>query len=468
MSYFAVGVTGGSLANSLTSANVGNRSLTCLGLTGQVSLLYTPTQIKAGVPVSLAAGEYTFTIIGFSNAASGFSSVTDMYSRSPSVGAFFISQLTAKVVPGQALKLISSYNGGTAPDLNNGCRLPNGILYALTLSNTFPRLYRKSGGSWTNDLLPDGGASFGGASLAVDSSGNAMAALNTGTGVGVSFSMLPNVYQQIATNVQTNGSNGVAIAVTEDGVRHAIANFYGGSASSAAEYSSNGGAWVRGADVFTGGPFPYQSMRAVAGPNNTVVASANVSSPGTPMDIAVKGSNGVWGPVGVVGDVGGTSCAAGVTKTALAFDSQGFAYGAYVCGAAQDKIGIVHNRSGTWANFLAINANGTAINDVDLYIVGGTMHLVFNGAADVLYTSSLEGSAVFSPPTVIRNIQTDAILQLGIVGADASHLHVMGMESTSNGLRLTHTTNETGTWQSEVVAATLGAGDTLQKRIFLR
>ncbi len=469
MDYFTVAVTGGSVSDSLTSANVGLRSLICLKLKGQVSRLYKPTQIvNNAVPIPLAAGLYTFTIIGFSSAVSDATSVIDMYSRSPSLKAFFISQLTASVVPGQALQLKSAYDGVSAPDLNPGCLLSSGTLYALTLTGTFPYLYRKIGGSWTNDLLPAGGTSDGTASLAGDSSGNAMAALGSRTTGGVGFSMLPNVYQQIISNVDTSGTNGVAIAVTGDGLRHAIGNYYNGASTTGAEYFSSGGAWARGTSFLPSGS-TYENFRAVAGPNNTIVASANSILAAAPMSIALKGSNGVWGAVGTVSDVGGTSCMVIVTKTALAFDSQGFAYGAYVCGAAQDKIGIVHNRSGSWANFLAINANGTAINDVDLYTVGGTMHLVYDGGVNVSYSSMPEGGIVFSPPSIIRTMPLgDRTIQLGLVGADASHLHVMGMETFSTFTRLVHTTNETGSWQTEVVSGVLGASDTLHKRIFLR
>src|SRR5690606_32746778 len=119
MDYYLVAVSGGSLSSSLTSANVGMRSLDCLQLGGQIFFPYTFDQITSGASLALAAGEYRFSILGFSGSAvPGAATVGQVYAGSPALKAFLLAQLTATVTPGQNVKLTASYNAPAATDLN--------------------------------------------------------------------------------------------------------------------------------------------------------------------------------------------------------------------------------------------------------------------------------------------------------------------------------------------------------------
>ena len=469
MNYFAIAVSGGSLTNNVTSANVGNRSVSCLKLNGQVFFPYTYSQIVAGVPLALAAGNYTFTILAFSNANAGATTIAQLYSGSPSLNAFEIATLAASVTPGQSIRLDSAYDGGTAVDLQVSCPPSNGNLYALTLTSSVPRLYRRLNGVWQNDLIPDGGTLYGSASLAVDTSGTALVALASSSSAGANFAMLPNVYQQIATGATTGDKNDVAIVVKDSGVRSAIANVYDGLTQyTGVEFTTNGTVWTAGSTVFPNA-FAYQNFRLVAGPGDRLLASANPEVAAAPLRVAVKVA-GTWEASTVVQEVNGTLCNAPIVKASLAFDSLGNAYAAYVCGMSQDIIGMLTNRSGSWANFQVLTTSGNGINDLDLLIVDGNMHVAYAVGTQVFHSTAPEGSSTFSPSVVVRTLPGgEQIIRVGIVGIDANHLHVMAMElSGVTFTRLTHTDNESGSWVTEIVATGLASGDTMHKRVFLR
>src|SRR5688572_12347426 len=65
MTHFLVAFSGGSLSNTVSSADVNFRSLGCLGMSGHVFFSYTLDQLTSGVSLAVSPGTYQATILGF-------------------------------------------------------------------------------------------------------------------------------------------------------------------------------------------------------------------------------------------------------------------------------------------------------------------------------------------------------------------------------------------------------------------
>ncbi len=468
MNHYALAVSGGTLSNSLTAASVGGRSLGCLNLDGQVLFPYSYAQLKQGVSLSLVPGQYRITFFGFGGPATpGVTSVGAMYSAAPLVETYVLAQKTVSVAGGESIKLDATYEPASSANRNLVCVPQTGTLYALVADSGSPVVYDRENGAWSANPVTTGGGPPVNTSLFVEGSGNLLVAQGI-LGVGIGMSLFTPAYQSIAGAAQVSSNYNVATTVTSDGIRHVM-----GARDSAGDemivnyFSSNGTTWNQGTSAFPAEP-EYRHFSVTSGPFNRLLTAA-VRFDLVGYLVVNQGTSGLgWGSHAEFDSAGAQNCLVGngAASPAVSFDSVGAGHVVFLCGP--DAVGIATNRSGPWVSSI-VWSNAGLLNDVDMTIVDGVRHIVMAHAGGVSYLSASEAASTFATPLLIYdNPPSNNTLDVGIVGADASHLHVAFLEEVGGTLtRLRYLENSSGSWVVET-AAELGLSARLFPPIYIR
>jgi len=451
MDRFAVAISG-SVGGTLAASEVGNRSLDCLNLSGQVSFPYTLAELIEGVSITVAPGEYRFTIVGFDGVTGSPSTVGQMFGTSANLTGFIIAQASFSTVTSPNVTLTSLYQPASATDLLTACPAPAGTLHTLFNMESSLQYLKYASGVWSYSTVSGTliGDYFG---LAVDSLGVAHVAYAESDGgqEPVSYannstgSFIPNTVYSLTSFFPFD------LAVTGDGVR----NFMGVLPTNFLEVAlfpnSGGSAWIPGPSVLSTASGSFSRVRVKEGPENTLIAVALTNFGPPSVHVAMRDTSGIWGSGGVLTTAGAGSCSVSINSANAVIDAYGFGHLLFLCdsGPSATRLGYATNRTGAWVTaditgaVLAAKVPSFTIDQAD------TLHAVFVSVGNLVHYLSANAITGNWSPTELALSATGPVDGVAVGAFGPQEIHVVYAEDDGGGTTSLRTAKKTnGQWAS--------------------
>lgn len=443
MNSFAI-VAKGPVSNTLGSSQVGNRSLACLKLEGQVFYPYTLAQLSEGVGLTLPIGNFDFKIIAFSTGSSDIApSIPQMLANNPNASQYVIGEGSGSTSTPRTVSLASTYVNVGATNLLVACPPQSVTLKAAVAnsSNLIP-LTRTTGSFATGVPIStpnDGGLKT---SHFTDSGGTAHFVFASG---GTTY----YIAQGISPRVVYAGSNALArtsaIGVNAQNVLTVFADHDNAVAVFAPGFfTQNGNLFDWGGVSFTPISSGYANHQLRFGANGSAVIAAQTNVVGPVISVSGKVNGGVWEAISAINTAGVVGCAS-ATQPKVRIDAQGYSHLAYTCLAANNHIGHATNRSGTWVTESVIGTS-EAINAIDFDIDSNNDMHIFYAANSISRVTSAVGSDTWSTPSAIYT-PGGSISSLQALTISPSSQHLLFVENTLGIASMNYYNNETGAFQ---------------------
>lgn len=395
--YFAVAVSGVA-ANSLSQSNVGNRSLSCLKLTGQVSFAFTYAELLAGVSIVLPLGQQHLTLVGFSDVTSP-GSVANAFAQG-GLRTFLIAEGDLNPSQSQTVRLTSTYDSGTATNLVAACPPSTTNLYGVAQENERIYVVKNDGATWTYQAVTNTQSFF--PNFFVDSFGklslgylHAVSAVpNLAFGHEITGLFSPELIASYATPSK------IDTAQTSDGAIYILAPLQA-TASTLGLYRRAGpNSWSYDQDILVSGSSTYSDVSLIAGPSRTLIAAALRSGSPPVLHVRMRNSAGTWESAQIVSSAGAQGCAAGLFSPYAAIDSGGFGHAVYRCASGGGTyLGYATNRiAGAWSNFNIAGPDNTMGKPAIAIDPAGGLRAIYSVSGGLKYMSGDSAAATWNAP----------------------------------------------------------------------
>ncbi len=346
---FAVVVSGGGLSPTVTSAGVGNRSLQCLKLDGQVSYPHTLAELTAGISLSIPLGTYRISIVGYSDGIQGNTSIGSLFSAIPSLRSYLIAQGDFNTVASHVARLPSTYVKASAIELVAACPPQASGLYATYTQNSFFGVLKKINGTWSTDSVGSVATNLG--NFALDSSGFAdfVYTLNLAGPTQLYYSSnRSGSYVETTISSAYDPSFPADIAIATNGTKYMVNVDPLATNKLQLRSKIGSGAFTLENSSLMAGVATLSDARIVAGPSNRLLV---LTADATYIGVRVRDDQGVWSSTQTLLTAGSFSCSGGLRRPHGLIDGTGTAHIVYLCysAATTGRVGYANNRSGTLA-----------------------------------------------------------------------------------------------------------------------
>ncbi len=441
LTHFAIAASEG-VSDSLTSANVGNRSLECLNAVGQIFFPFTLSQLKAGASIPIVGGAHRFTILGFKDVTGTPTTVAQLFSGSSQLKTFVVAQKSVNTLVATSVAMQSTYVSGGSTDLMVRCLPASSALHGLyNVSSSVS--YLKNTGSWASTNVGTGANP----SLFVDNQGVAHASMG-----GASLTYLNNASGSFVSDGDIAGAvaGSSGIVRMSNGAVQVLATRLA-LASEATVFSRTGpAAWVEGGTVLTNGLTNFADLNLRIGPKDTMLATATKNTTPPVVQVNTKGASATWAAPLDLGAAGAQPCSWGTSKAGGAVDSLGKSHVLFRCQitSAPDSFILAYatNRTGSWvASTVGLSTN--SLVSISLTMDGGDLlHAIYSTDLAAYYITAPSQTGAWSAATVVYLSS-----QIGgvAIGALNSTTAAALFEVVENGdRRLRPATFASGTWQT--------------------
>ncbi len=444
MTHFAIAVSGG-VSDTLRPSDVGNRSLDCLNLNGQVFFAYTLNQLLSGVQISLSQGQYRFTILAFANGVGNPSTISGLYSSSPALKAYVVAQAQADTRTSSSVTLLSTYQPASVSDLLLTCPIPplryNGI---FSVTNNL-RHYRFDGGLWSFSPIGDPGYSRE-PSIYTDAAGYVHIAYSYFFNAFEALRYITNQsgsYVETTVVAGTSGNEPTAITQTTNGSIY-ILSITPTSAPNLRLIRRGVSSWTEEDSPLSGDIFT--SLVLEPGPNNSLLVAAQASA-FAEIKVTTGAAGGGFAAPTSINTAGAESCNSGATFVSGRMDALGHGHLVYRCQIATDftRIGYATNLSGGWQNFevatlTTFNIPGLSFDISD----DGFMHAAYSDGNSVYYMRGSTVTGIWDSPSLAYQSGT-SIPELALAARSGTDVQIIAqVVSTDRYLR--PMSNRTGFW----------------------
>ncbi len=466
MTRFAV-VFSGPAANTVSTADVNQRNLSCLKLTGQVSFPYTLAQLKQGVSISVAPGSYTVQIVGYSGVPGTPTTIAQIFSDSSSLKSFAIANALLDTTATSSVRLTSTYVKATATDLIAACPTPqNGLQSAYSTGNEL-YLMSYSGTEWDESLVASPQI-LGSYSLNVDSQRTAHVSYIDASSGGYVLKYAQKLNGNLTFDtIRVAGENSPHAIVTDFGGTTYVLTKDNPSNQTRARLFRKASGWIDDGVRLNQSNNIADIQLAASSINNALVAvSASVLS-GDPVHVEYRDPSEAWTTIGDFSSAGAYNCDNGTTNLHASFDSLGFAHIVFECIGPQVHLGYLTNRSGAWASYdltpsaIAAQTTGLSLSldsDNDLHVLFAVQNSVryIKGDLDTLTFTPVE--SVFDSTVTLDRVTMKA--------AGPNEIRALFMEHEGGPYRIYPLEKRQNIWEVGLLITSTPAPALLQMPIF--
>ncbi len=470
LDHFALVITEG-LPNTISSNDVGGKSLGCLFLNGLVTFPLTLAQLVSGINLSIPTGTYRFSVIGFdSSGVVNPSSIAELYLNSPTLKEYVVAQATLSTLQSNKVNLSPTFATGVTPDQLGLCPVTTTVLHGLLTSTTKVFYLKGIRSQWsTSPVSGLDNASQGSLALAADGTAHVSYGEPDGvSGLQYATNKTGTFASQQVTN-STGGKNYSAIAIDSVNDIQVVSN-EAANLFNLVGFTNHNTLWNNGSPIQTGLGVHVQQLDLVAGANRTLFLMSKITTPGAGLDLFLKNSSLNWTSAQVA-TAEPTPCTGGIFEPSGVYDAEGFAHAVYRCkpGGPFDYIGYATNRSGMWLTSKVYELAGRfTIPRLAIDGAGG-MHAVYrNSANELWYQYRAQFTGNWSTPIVILSelaIITDGV---EIAAPSANDVHVIVLRNQSGVGHLTYLTNRSGSWVPTYPAGDYSADARILNGFFAR
>ncbi len=451
MDNFAV-VIRGSLSNTLRTADVGRRSLSCLHLNGQVAFPYTLSQLRQGIQLTIPHGSYEAEIVAFDSVTGSPPTVTAMFSGSASLASFPVAKSSFNTLTSTNVRLTSTYTGGTL-DLLPQCPVPQGVVHSIILSEGDVKYLSRQNETWTMTTIDSERAATHGR-LTVDEGGVVHVVYGTDGvadyGTRYANNSLGSFSSEIASNASASSPFKGAGLVVLGGTPHVLTSGDCPNCTGRIFEQAGVNSWFYNGDFFSqtsGNLLVDFNLRT--GPGINVIGTAieqSIPPQGYVGTRAGIGASTVLGPA--INSDGSNSCTDGIQHLQAFMDPAGKLHAIFLCQfTGLTTIGYGSNRTGPWV-FVSLNGNSPYFASLDGYLdPAGFLHISWIDLSNLTTIRVNTADGEFSALENVYNNAPDSLVRAAVSATAPNDAYLLVDRSGSPGPDIILFRNQGGSWQ---------------------